>query len=90
VPADFVAAVVVQLSRQYPRIVFHLEAADAGMTLRALEARNVDLAVAHINVPIAEERMRVDVLYHDSPMIVADTADGHRLVVPTVMGSAGD
>ena len=25
-----------------------------------------------------------------SPMIIADTADGHRLIVPTVLGSAED
>jgi DNA-binding transcriptional LysR family regulator len=66
-----VATVIDRLSRQYPRIVFHLEAADPGMTLRGLEARKVDLAVVHINVPIAGENMHADILYDESHVVVA-------------------
>jgi DNA-binding transcriptional LysR family regulator len=69
--AGLVAAVIDQLSRQYPRIVFHLLEADPAMTYRALEQRKVDVAVVHINVPIAEERMHADVLYDEPHVVVA-------------------
>jgi DNA-binding transcriptional LysR family regulator len=65
-----VATIIDRISRQYPQIVFHLEAADPGMTFRALEARKVDLAVVHI-LPIAGEHMHADVLYDESHVVVA-------------------
>jgi DNA-binding transcriptional LysR family regulator len=53
VATGFVTAVLDQLSRRYPRIVFHLLAGEAGMTYGALEERKVDLVVTHILAPLA-------------------------------------
>jgi DNA-binding transcriptional LysR family regulator len=69
--AGLVAAVIDQLARQYPRIAFHLDAADPGTTYRALEARKVDLVAGHFYVPIAEEHMHADVLYDEPHVVVA-------------------
>ena len=82
--AGLVAAVIDQLSRQYPRIVFHLEATDPETTYRALQARKVDLVVGHFYVPIADEfekeqyswgfdaqHMHADVLYEETNVVVA-------------------
>jgi DNA-binding transcriptional LysR family regulator len=69
--AGLVAAVIDQLSKQYPGIAFHLEAADPGTTYRALEARKVDLVVGHLYVPIVEEHMHADVLYDEPHVVVA-------------------
>ena len=69
--AGLVAAVINQLFRKYPRITFHLEAADPATTYRALEARRVDLVVGGLLVPIAEEHMHADVLYDEPQVVVA-------------------
>ena len=66
-----VAAVLDRLSRQYPRITFHLLAAETGMMYRALEDRKVDLIVATIFVPIAEEHMHAELLYDEPHVVVA-------------------
>lgn len=68
---SLVATVIDQLSRKYPRIVFHLEAADPETTYRALEARRVDLVVGHFYVPIVQEHIHADVLYDESQVVVA-------------------
>jgi DNA-binding transcriptional LysR family regulator len=65
----FLPAVIDRLSRQYPRMVFHLSAGETATTYRALEAREVDLVVAPIFAPIPEEQMRAEILY-DEPLVV--------------------
>jgi DNA-binding transcriptional LysR family regulator len=67
--SGLVTAVVDQLSRQYPRIVFHLLAMEPGMTYRALEERKIDLGVLHFYAPVEEQHMHAETLY-DEPFIV--------------------
>jgi DNA-binding transcriptional LysR family regulator len=69
--ASFVTAVLNQLTRQYPRIVFDLLIVDPEMAYRALEERKVDLAILHINVPVTEEQIHVEVLYEEPIIVVA-------------------
>jgi DNA-binding transcriptional LysR family regulator len=69
--SGFITAVVDRLSRQHPRIVFHLLAAESGMTYRALEERKVDLVIARIFKPIADEQMDAEVLYDEQEVVVA-------------------
>lgn len=66
-----VAAVVDRLSRRYPRIVFHLLAAESGIMYRALEDRKVDLIVATVFEPIAEEHMHAEPIYDEPHVVVA-------------------
>src|SRR5262249_15737289 len=70
VAASLVTAVLDQLTPRYPGIVFDLLVADPEMAYRALEERKVDLAILHINVPVTEEQMHVEILY-DEPFVVA-------------------
>src|SRR5207253_4668994 len=67
--SGFVAVVLDQLSRRYPRIVFHLVAAESGITYRTLEERKVDLVVLHMFA--LEEHLRADVLYDERMFVVA-------------------
>jgi len=67
----FATVVVDRLSRQHPGIVFHLLAAESGMTYRALEERQVDLVIARIFRPLALEHMRAEVLYDEEEVVVA-------------------
>src|SRR5258707_5687995 len=69
--SGFIAAVVDRLSRQHPRIIFHLLAAESGMTYRALEERKVDLATARMFKPIEDEQMDAEVLYDEQEVVVA-------------------
>ena len=71
IASGLIAAVVDRLSRQHPRIVFHLLAAESSMTYRALEERKVDLVIARIFKPIADEQMDAEVLYDEQEVVVA-------------------
>jgi DNA-binding transcriptional LysR family regulator len=71
IASGFITAVLDRLSRQHPRIVFHLLAAESSMTYRALEERKVDLVIARIFNPIADEQMDVEVLYDEQEVVVA-------------------
>jgi DNA-binding transcriptional LysR family regulator len=69
--SGFIAAVVDRLSRQHPRIIFHLLAAESSITYRALEERKVDLAIARMFKPVADEQMDAEVLYDEQEVVVA-------------------
>jgi len=69
--SGFITAVVDRLSRQHSKIVFHLLAAESGMTYRALDERKVDLVIARIFMPIADEQMDAEVLYDEQEVVVA-------------------
>jgi DNA-binding transcriptional LysR family regulator len=71
IASGFVAAVVDRLSRLHPRIVFHLLAAESAMTYRALEERNVDLVIARIFGPVAEEHMQAETLCDEFDVVAA-------------------
>jgi DNA-binding transcriptional LysR family regulator len=68
--AGFVAAAIDRFARRHPRVVCHLM---IGETYRALEDRDVDLVIARIVAPIAEDYMQEEVLYADSRLVVAAT-----------------
>jgi DNA-binding transcriptional LysR family regulator len=71
--SGFVSVVVDRLLRKYPRITMHLLTAESETTYRALEDRKVDLVIARMFKPIAEEHMRTEALYHE-PQVVAASA----------------
>jgi DNA-binding transcriptional LysR family regulator len=69
ISAGFVSVVIDRLSRRHPGLVFHLLAAESGMSYAALEERRVDLVVARI-FEDAAEHMEVEILYRE-PYVVA-------------------
>ena len=64
------AAVVDRLSRQHPRIIFHLLAAESSMTYRALEEQG-GLGYSRMFKPVADEQMDAEVLYDEQEVVVA-------------------
>jgi DNA-binding transcriptional LysR family regulator len=70
---SFVSAVIDRLSRRYPRIVFHLVAAQAEELSRELNERNVDLLVAQRFGPLKDEQFGFDILYDDSYVVATGT-----------------
>ena len=68
--ASFVYAVIDQLSRHHPRIMFHLMTAQQDALQRELNDRNVDLLVAWKQAD-AEERLAFEFLYDDRYVVVA-------------------
>jgi DNA-binding transcriptional LysR family regulator len=71
IASGLITAVVDRLSRQHPRIVFHLLAAESSITYRALEERKVDLVIARIFNPIEDDRLDAEVLYDEQEVVVA-------------------
>ena len=69
--ASFVSAVVDRLSRRYPRIVFHLVAAQTETLHRELSERNVDLLIARRLGSLADEQLGFEFLFDDSYVVVA-------------------
>jgi DNA-binding transcriptional LysR family regulator len=69
----FIPAVIDQLSRQYPRLIFHLSAGEASTTYSALEERKVDLVVAPIFTPALDAHLAAELLY-DEPLVVVASA----------------
>jgi len=66
----FVSAVMKQLLRRYPRIVFHLVTSDdTHMLHRALSDRNVDLLIARRVSLFTDEKLGFEILY-DAPFVV--------------------
>jgi len=72
--ATFVSAVIKRLSQRYPRIVFHVVTGDDIDTMhRELNERNIDLLIARRLGLFADEKIRFDILYDDSYVVVAGT-----------------
>jgi DNA-binding transcriptional LysR family regulator len=69
--ASFVPAVVDEVARRYPRIVFHLMVAELGTLHRELTERNVDLLITREFRPLADERLSFEFLFDDSWVVVA-------------------
>ena len=69
--ASFVSAVIHRLSRQYPRIVFHLVTAYVETLHRKLNEREVDLLIAARWGPLIDERLEFEFLFDDQYVIVA-------------------
>jgi DNA-binding transcriptional LysR family regulator len=70
VAAGFVVAAVDRLTRRHPRLNFHLLAADTGTAYRALEEREIDLAIVHMIEPLPTAELVAEILFHE-PQVVA-------------------
>ena len=68
---SFVSAVIDRLSLRYPRIVFQVAATLAEGLHRELIERNVDLLVTRRLGTPADERLRFELLFEDSNVVVA-------------------
>jgi DNA-binding transcriptional LysR family regulator len=71
--ASFVSALIDQLSRRYPRIIFHLVTGYMETLYRELSERNVDLLIVRSSGPIADERLDFEFLFDDSYVVAAGT-----------------
>ncbi len=69
--ASYVSAIVDQLTRRYPRIVFHLVATETDALHRELHERNIDFLVTWRLGPLADERLTFEPLFDDSYLVVA-------------------
>jgi DNA-binding transcriptional LysR family regulator len=69
--ASFVSAVIDRLSKDYPRIVFHVVGAEAEALHRDLCERNIDLLVAWRFDPVGDDQLGFEVLYDDRYAVVA-------------------
>src|SRR5258708_23543749 len=61
--ASFVSKVIDKLSRQYPRIAFHVVGAEAEALHRDLRERNIDLLIAWQFAPASDDQLEFEVLY---------------------------
>ena len=72
--AGLLPAAIERLSRRYPKIVVHVVQADtATLEFQELRQRTVDLVLARIHEPFAEEDLDIEVLAHDRHFVVAGT-----------------
>src|SRR5262245_42925372 len=69
-----VLAVINRLSRQYPRIVFHVAIATGSMLLDQLRERDVEIGFDRLSGLVGEEDISVEVLY-DEPLVVVAGVD---------------
>jgi len=67
----FVAEAIDRLTRRHPGVVCHLTVDESPRVYRRLEEREVDLAIAFIGEPMAEDRMEAQLLYTDPLLVVA-------------------
>jgi DNA-binding transcriptional LysR family regulator len=68
---SFVSAVLDQVSRRYPGIMFHLVIEQAEILHRALSERKLDFLITRRWGPIADERLGFEFLFDDSFVVVA-------------------
>jgi DNA-binding transcriptional LysR family regulator len=64
-----VAAVIDRLSRQYPRMTFHVLVDDSAVLFLELRERNLDLTISRIAGPSPEKDLKAEILFHD-PLVV--------------------
>ena len=76
--SGFVPAILDRLSRQYPKMIFHVTQADpATLQTRHLQSRDIELAVGRIPARLAKDEFDVEVLFQE-PVFVA-TAPSNKL-----------
>jgi len=68
---SFVSAVIQRISRQYPRIVFHLVTTHVDSLHRELSERKVDLLIAARWGALIDERLEFEFLFDDQFVVVA-------------------
>src|SRR5262245_26968036 len=66
-----VLAVIEQLTRQHPRLAFHLVTGSIVTLYPALAARHVELVISPAPGPIAEEHVNAGNLFEDSAFVMA-------------------
>jgi DNA-binding transcriptional LysR family regulator len=78
--AAITSSVIDRLSRKFPRLVFHVVAADTMVLFRALHERTIELAVSRMVGSTAEEDLEAEVLFRDPLVVVAgrDFRRAHR------------
>jgi len=70
--AGFVPAIIDRLTRQYPKMVFHVTQGDpATLQDRELRSRNIELAVGRILEPYPAEGMNAEVLFNETVYVGA-------------------
>jgi DNA-binding transcriptional LysR family regulator len=73
VSAGVVSAIVNRFVQKYPRISFNIHVRDPLVIYRDLEARDVEFVIAQTTVPIHEDHMEKETLYHEQVVVVAGT-----------------
>jgi len=71
IATGFISAVVEKLSRQYPKIVFHISAGEASTIYRALEERQFDLVILPMLTASLADHLHAEVLYNEPLVVVA-------------------
>jgi DNA-binding transcriptional LysR family regulator len=71
VAAAIVSVVIERLSRQYPRVAFHVLSGYTETLYRDLNERDVELVITRTFEPIAAEHLNTEVLYDDTLVVVA-------------------
>jgi DNA-binding transcriptional LysR family regulator len=74
VSEGIVLAAINRLSRQYPRVVFHVAIATGSMLLDQLRAREIELGFDPLSGPVGEEDIDVEMMY-DEPLVVVAGID---------------
>jgi len=69
--SGLVTAVIARMSREYPRITFHVVEDDPRALVRELEDRKVELVLARMSNALVAEHMTAEVFYHDALVVVA-------------------
>src|SRR5258708_18253010 len=70
--AGFVPEVIDQFSREYPRVLVHVDIAPlATQEFRELRERTVDLSLGRILKPVADDEIDTEVLFQDEYFVVA-------------------
>jgi DNA-binding transcriptional LysR family regulator len=69
--STFATAVVDRLSRRYPRVVFHLRAAETDMLRRELGERHVDLLIARRFGAVTDDQLDYEFLFDDTFIVAA-------------------
>jgi len=64
-------AVIERLTREHPRLAFHVVTAATETLLHELSERRVDVVMTRIFQPLAEQELEVEILFEDSFVVVA-------------------
>jgi DNA-binding transcriptional LysR family regulator len=71
IAASIVSVVIERLSREHPRLIFHVLPGYTETLYQRLHQRDVDLVITRTFEPIADEHLNVQVLYEDTLVVVA-------------------
>jgi len=71
VAAAIVSVVIERLSRQYPRVVFHVLPGYTESLYHDLNERDVELVITRTFEPVSGEHLNTEVLYDDALVVVA-------------------